>query len=118
LQQSQRVSLEPALTLALVSGLAMPVRVAGIVLLVYLFVFTVLHSRVTRRTVAGLVTVTVVSYSVMLVFWPYGMSKAFVRPISTLLLFSSSNPDAPLDYIPRYWLIKTPELVIVILLLT
>src|SRR4030095_11053517 len=118
LQQSQRASLAPALKLALTSGLAMAVRVPGMVLLVYLFVFTVLHSGVTRRTVAGLVTVVVVSYSVMLVFWPYGMSKPFVRPISTLLLFSSSNPDAPLDYIPRYWLIKTPELVIVILVLT
>jgi len=118
LQQSPKVSLAPALKLALAIGLAMAIRVPGMVLLVYLFVFTVLHSGITRRTVAGLASIAVLAYCVMLVFWPYGMSKPFVRPISTLLLFSSSNPDASLDYIPRYWLIKTPELVIVILVLT
>jgi hypothetical protein len=126
LAQSGAVSFGLAATTGLVIGLCMAVRVGGLLLLAYLYLFAGAHlaylwkirkelplpiAQVGKRVLAALCVTTVIAYVVMLVFWPYGMSKPLVRPFSTLRLFSSYQVTSyPMDYIPRYLAIKLPEI--------
>jgi hypothetical protein len=64
-----------------------------------------------RETILRMVLVTVIAYSIMLVFWPYAASKPFKNPFNALTYLSNIRPIASsAGYIPYYLLIKLPEL--------
>jgi hypothetical protein len=116
--------------LGLAVGLAMGTRVGGMVLLCYCYLFAALrwlHFYTTqnkidrsafkscRKALLALLAVSVLAYAIMLIFWPYGMSKPLVRPFYTLQQFSRQIAAPPLDYIPKYLALKLPEYAILFL---
>jgi hypothetical protein len=116
--------------LGLAIGLAMGTRVGGMVLLCYCFLFSALSCisfyviqnkagkpafKSCRKALLALLAVSVLAYAIMLIFWPYGMSKPLVRPFYTLQQFSRQIASPPLDYIPKYLALKMPEYAILLL---
>jgi hypothetical protein len=108
----------------------MGTRVGGMVLLCYCYLFGALHyfnfcitqnktdkpaARSCGKALLALLTVSLLAYAIMLIFWPYGMSKPLVRPFHALELFSRQIASPPLDYIPRYLALKLPEYAILFL---
>lgn len=125
-------SLRTTLKLGIATGLAMGVRVGGLLLLCYLFVIqatsllttcmTQSHSRAALARLVGRVTVmtgaaTALAYALMLLFWPYALSKPIHGPINTLAWFSRERgTPSPIEYVPLHLLFKLPEIVIALLL--
>ena len=123
-------TIRDSLKLGLAAGLTMGIRVGGLVLLPYCYLFTAANlvyflvarketspalGRTLKRILLALSVITFTAYSIMLVFWPYGMSKPLVRPFYTLQQFSSlPAAPSPIGYIPGYLAVKLPELVILI----
>jgi hypothetical protein len=118
--------------LGLTIGFAMGTRVGGMVLLPYCYLFgalSYLSYRVAQKqpdepavrscgkTVFALLAVSVLAYALMLLFWPYGMSKPLVHPFVALRLFSQQVESPSLDYIPRYLALKLPEYALLLLAL-
>lgn len=127
------VSPRTALKLAIATGLAMGVRVGGLLLLFYLlaiqatFALTACRSRsrthhdlarLIGRLMATTAAVTVLAYILMLLFWPYALAAPIRGPIETLTWFSKDRgTPSPIAYIPLHLLFKLPELVIVLLVI-
>jgi hypothetical protein len=113
-----------ACKLGLTIGLAMGTRVGGMVLLCYCYLFSALSCisfymipnkagtpalKSCRKALFALPAVSVLAYAIMLIFWPYGMSKPLIRPFYTLQQFSQQIESPPLNYIPKYLAMKLPE---------
>jgi hypothetical protein len=126
-------------------GLAMGIRIGGLLLLCYLWLllaldgigravvarrFVVFFDSACRSCSRVLVPVALVAYSVMLVFWPWAQTNPIENPRRALAFFSHQTfpfytlfagqflpaADLPWSYLPTYIAIALPELVLVLLL--
>jgi hypothetical protein len=130
--------------LGLTTGLALAVRVGGLLILFYvglaLALFVVWRfgeSKSLKGAVADswicfwrvLAPVVIVAYPVMLLFWPWAQQSPFVNPVKALIYFSHEifpfrtlfageyvpAGDLPWEYLPTYILLALPELVLILL---
>jgi len=116
---------------ALASGLTMAIRVGGLILVCYLGLFAgiwVLYTLWFRResirsnpsmfvrSLGLIAVVPAAAYAIMLAFWPYGMSRPFVRPYIALQWLSHVTAIvSSWDYVPRHLVYKLPEIVLLLL---
>jgi hypothetical protein len=129
-----RISTRTSVLTGLVIGMTMAVRVGGMILLFYLYVLlavlfanllwkkgkaaaeNITLAETGRNIIVRLILMTVIAYSVMLAFWPYGAAKPLRHPFTALAYLSHIQPiAASADYIPNYLFIKLPELVLVLI---
>ena len=139
-----RPSLGLVARFGLASGLALGVRVGGLLLFCYLGVvlslFVLWHALEARRwrvlfadAWRGFVHVVVpsvaVAYPIMLLFWPWAQQAPFSNPLKTLAYFSHEifpfrtlfagryfpATDLPWAYLPTYIVLALPELVLLLL---
>ena len=133
------------LKLGIATGLALGVRVGGLLLFGYLglllLLFALWRALETGRPAAFfaagwtsfwrvLAPTVVVAYPVMLLFWPWAQQAPFTRPLQTLAYFSHEifpfrtlfagryfpATDLPWAYLPTYIVLALPELILVLLL--
>ncbi len=131
--------------LGVACGLALGVRVGGLLLFGYLglvlLLFALGRGRETRRVgavvAAGwtglwrvLPPVVAVAYPIMLLFWPWAQQAPLSRPLQTLAYFSHEifpfrtlfdgsyvpATDLPWAYLPTYIALALPELILLLLL--
>ncbi len=131
--------------MGLAIGLALGVRVGGLLFLCYLGLLLTLsglwHALAGRRlwpsVVAGwtslwrvFLPVAAVAFAAMLVFWPWAQSDPIGNPLRALAFFSHETfpfktlfdgrfvpaDDLPWSYLPTYILLALPELILVLLL--
>jgi hypothetical protein len=130
--------------LGLAAGLALGVRVGGLLLFGYLGLVLLLYA-LWRGIETGdsrtfiavswitfwrvLLPVVAVAYPVMLVFWPWAQQAPFTHPLQTLAYFSHEifpfrtlfagryfpATDLPWAYLPTYIVLALPELVLLLL---
>jgi Dolichyl-phosphate-mannose-protein mannosyltransferase len=138
----------PSLTLAarfgLASGLALGVRVGGLLLFCYLglvlSIFVLWRALEARRWrvlfedawmgfIRVVVPTLVVAYPIMLLFWPWAQQAPFSNPLKTLAYFSHEifpfrtlfagryfpATDLPWAYLPTYIVLALPELLLLLL---
>lgn len=126
-------SSKTALKLGVAAGLAMGVRVGGLLILCYLFAVQAIFllkayasrsrarsdlARLVGRITLMTAAATAVAYSVMLLFWPYALSDPIRGPINTLMWFSRERgTPSPIEYVPLHLLFKLPEFVIALFLI-
>ncbi|HUI35269.1 MAG TPA: glycosyltransferase family 39 protein [Stellaceae bacterium] len=140
-----RPPLRLVIKLGVATGLAMAVRVGGLLLVCYLGLMLALFG-VWRATAARRLTllvaigwtslwrvflpVAILSYGVMLLFWPWAQGAPIAHPLSSLavfsheivptkILFDGQLYDAgtvPWTYLPAYIGLALPELVVMLLL--
>jgi hypothetical protein len=139
-----RPSLALAAKFGLAAGLALGVRVGGLLLFCYLGLLVALfvvwrgfETRRLRTTIADawtsfwrvLLPALVVAYPVMLLFWPWAQQAPFSNPLKTLAYFSHEifpfrtlfagryfpATDLPWAYLPTYIVLALPELVLMLL---
>ena len=132
------------LKLGLAIGLTLAIRVGGILLLCYLamalasvYALRLHESRRPARALADLATasshvvapVLVFAYALMLAAWPWAQLDPLWRPIAALIQFGHHDfpyktlfdgtyypaPDLPRSYLPVFFLIQLPELVVLLL---
>src|SRR5712692_9133518 len=132
------------LKMGLAIGLALGVRVGGLLFLCYLGLLLVLsagwQAAVARRLsvaiAAGwtslwrvLLPVSAIGFAVMLVFWPWAQRDPIGNPLRALAFFSHETfpfdtlfdgrfvpaSDLPWEYLPTYILLALPELTLVLL---
>ncbi len=130
--------------LGLAIGLALGVRVGGLVLLAYLGLllgaFTLWRAVATKRFLVllgdgfacfwrVLLPVVLIAYPVMLIFWPYAQEAPIQHPLDALATFSHETfpfrtlfdgqyvpaSDLPWEYLPVHILLALPELILVLL---
>jgi hypothetical protein len=131
--------------LGVATGLAMAVRVGGLLLLCYLGLLLSLFGvwqAVAARRVTLLIgigwtslwrifaPVTLIAYALMLVFWPWAQSDPIHHPLEALAVFSKeifwtkilfdgqlvSASNLPWDYLPVFIGLALPELTLVLFL--
>lgn len=131
------------LHLGLAAGAAMSVRIGGMLILCYLLAAVAIHAalvyRHTRhlevaegifvRLFKAFLAVWALGWGVMLVFWPWAQLDPVRRPFFALGRMTRFNLhvrkmpfgdaeivtyDVPWDYLPRYFLFKLPELLLVL----
>ena len=126
------IPLKAAAKLGVVIGLATGIRVGGLVLLCYFWLFTAaglanlllrgephFSLKSTSRSILScwLIT-TALAYATMLVLWPYGLIKPFKRPFEALELFSHyNNQSSPPDWVLRHLTFKLPEIILFLILI-
>jgi hypothetical protein len=132
--------------LGLAIGLALGVRVGGLLFLCYLGLILVLSAgwqgMVARRPALAirvgwtslwrvLLPVAGIAFAVMLVFWPWAQQDPIGNPLRALAFFSHETfpfytlfngrfvpaSDLPWQYLPTYILLALPELVLALLIL-
>ena len=130
--------------LGLAAGLALAVRVGGLLIFGYigvaLLAFGLWRLAETRRVATALgecwaggwrlhVPAIAVAYPVMLLFWPWAQQSPLVNPVHALLYFSHEifpygtlfdghyipAADLPWTYLPTYIVLALPELVLLLL---
>lgn len=130
--------------LGLAAGVALAVRVGGLLIFCYIGVallafgiWRLAESRNLAKAVGEawcggwrLFPVTVaVAYPVMLLFWPWAQQSPLINPVHALLYFSHEifpygtlfdghyipAADLPWDYLPTYIVLALPELVLLLL---
>jgi hypothetical protein len=140
-----RPPLRLVLKLAVVTGLAMAVRVGGLLLVCYLGLMLALFATwqgfATRRVSVLIGTawislwrvylpVAILAYGLMLVFWPWAQSAPIANPLSALAVFSHeiiptkilfdgrlyAPGTVPWTYLPTYIGLALPELLVALLL--
>src|SRR5215472_7770761 len=139
-----RPSLALAARFGLASGLALGVRVGGLLLFCYLglvlSIFVLWRTLEARRWrvlfedawmvfIRVAAPAVVVAYPIMLLFWPWAQQAPFANPLKTLAYFSHEifpfrtlfagryfpATDLPWDYLPTYIVLALPELVLLLL---
>ena len=139
-----RPDMRLVLKLGLAAGLALAIRVGGLLILGYVglaLLLFVLWRLAETRSFKGVVVdswtcfwrvlapVIVVAYPVMLLFWPWAQQSPFVNPVRALTYFSHEifpfltlfageyvpASDLPWEYLPTYILLALPELVLILL---
>jgi hypothetical protein len=140
-----RPPLRLVVKLGIATGLAMAVRVGGLLLLCYLGLLLSLFGlwqAIAARRFSRLVTigwaslwrifapVTVIAYAIMLVFWPWAQSDPLHHPLQALAVFSKeifwakvlfdghliSANNLPWDYLPVFIGLALPELTLALFL--
>jgi hypothetical protein len=140
-----RPPLRLVVKLGVATGLAMSVRVGGLLLVCYLGLMLALFATwrgfATRRVGVLIATgwislwraylpVAAIAYGLMLVFWPWAQSAPITHPLSALAVFSHEviptkilfagqlySPGAvPWTYLPTYIALALPELILALLL--
>jgi hypothetical protein len=133
------LSRSTAIKIVVALAVALNIRAAALLYLGYfgllIGAFVLLERQFTRRrlvdTVARVVAVTVGVMVLGTIFWPWALASPFIRPIEALLDFSNSPYEAavlfngrpvlsnhlPWSYVPVWFLISTPPVVLVGLLL-
>ena len=130
--------------LGLAAGLALAIRVGGLLILGYvglallLFVSWRLGKTKSLKEAAAdswtcfwrvLAPAVAVAYPVMLLFWPWAQASPLVNPVKALIYFSHEifpfltlfagsyvpASDLPWEYLPTYILLALPELVLILL---
>lgn len=143
--QLPRPDWRPVVKLGLATGLALAVRVGGLLILGYLglalMAFVLWHFAENRRFGRAaadswecfwrvLAPVALVAYPVMLFFWPWAQQDPLINPVKALIYFSHEifpfrtlfageyvpASDLPWEYLPTYILLALPELVLLLLL--
>jgi hypothetical protein len=133
--------------LGTVIGMAMGVRIGGLLLVCYLGLVLAMDGTwraiVAHRTVVladsawtslrrVLIPVMLVAYPVMLAFWPWAQTDPIENPLRALAFFSHQTfpfytlfdgrffpaADLPWTYLPTYIVVALPELVLVLLVCT
>ncbi len=133
------------LKLGVMVGLTLGIRVGGVIAVIYLAVamlayFVVRASsalgaavalrEVARLTLRSLLPAGALAYAVMLLSWPWAQQDPIGNPIKALLLFSYIAWDInvlfdgqlvnslhlPASYLPVYFAVKLPELVLILLM--
>ena len=131
--------------LGLAIGLALGVRVGGLLFLCYLGLILTLaaiwRAALARRAAIAITTawtslwrvllpITAVAFPVMLLFWPWGQQEPIQHSLRALAFFSHDSfpfytlfdgrflpaSNLPWDYLPTYILLALPELVLVLLI--
>ncbi len=144
LKQLPRPPISLWVKLSLALGAAMCVRVAGIITLGYLFVglaaYGVYRALLTYRAFDGIrntlplwgkaALASCGGWLVMLLPWPWALQQPLHRPLAALSVVSNYNLfiakrrfgdetifsyDVPWDYLPRYFSLKLPELVVILI---
>jgi len=138
LKQLPRPSIKTAIGLGLSIGVAMGIRIGGLLLIPYTFLFYGLammgifglsklfdFSKFTENVWPSLKFVlmaAVIGYCFSLIFWPYGLINPFTHPLEALnvaekfpvrisILFNGKHiqsTDVPWNYIPQWLFITTP----------
>jgi hypothetical protein len=131
--------------LGITAGLTMGMRVGGVLVFFYLAVmlasFVILQARAMGLVLAyrdslslggrAVLPAFAIAYAVMLVCWPWAQQDPIHNPLNALRLFSHIKWDInvlfegrlvnslhlPADYLPVYVAVKTPEIVLILLLL-
>jgi hypothetical protein len=140
-----RPPLHLVVKLGVAIGLALGVRVGGLLFLCYLGLMLVLSAgwqavlaqRLSVAIAAGwasllrvLLVVSAIAFAVMLVFWPRGQRDPIANMLGALASFSHETfpfntlfdgrfvpaSDLPWEYLPTYILLALPELVLVLLI--
>jgi len=140
-----RPDMRLVLKLGLAAGLALAVRVGGLLIVGYvglallLFVLWRFAENRSLKQAAQdswtcfwrvLAPMLAVAYPVMLLFWPWAQQSPFVNPVKALVYFSHEifpfrtlfageyvpASDLPWEYLPTYILLALPELVLILLL--
>ena len=130
--------------LGLAAGLALAIRVGGLLILGYVGLALLLfvswrlgETRSFKDAVLDswtcfwrvLAPAVAVAYPVMLLFWPWAQQSPFVNPVRALVYFSHEifpfltlfagsyvpASDLPWEYLPTYILLALPELVLILL---
>ncbi len=130
--------------LGLAAGLALAIRVGGLLILGYvglaLLLFVAWRLGETRSLKGAaldawacfwrvLAPAVAVAYPVMLLFWPWAQQSPLVNPVKALVYFSHEifpfltlfageyvpASDLPWEYLPTYILLALPELVLILL---
>ncbi|HZL59973.1 MAG TPA: glycosyltransferase family 39 protein [Stellaceae bacterium] len=145
LPQLPRPDWRVVVKLGVACGLALAVRVGGLLIFGYvglaLLLFVLWRFAETRRVAVAfadsfacfwrvLLPVVAVAYPVMLFFWPWAQASPFVNPVKALIYFSHEifpfrtlfageyvpASDLPWEYLPTYILLALPELILLLLL--
>lgn len=132
--------------LAVATGLAMSVRIAGVLLLCYLglavFLYACLQGALRRSAAAAwtyleriglrVAAVGAGAWAIMLISWPWGLVDPLRRPFITLVRMSQYNEhkrkmpfageeiwnfDVGWNYLPHYFGYQLPEVLLVVFLL-
>ncbi len=132
------------LKLGLAVGLALAIRVGGLLILGYVGLALLLfvawrlgETRALKEAAADswtcfwrvLAPAVAVAYPVMLLFWPWAQQSPLVNPVKALTYFSHEifpfltlfageyvpASDLPWEYLPTYILLALPELVLILL---
>jgi hypothetical protein len=130
--------------LGIVTGLALGVRVGALLLLCYLGLLLLIVPAVAawreRRPFAAiapwfieastvLAPVLLISYAIMLVFWPWAQVDPLWRPVADIIQFDHHDfpyktlfagayypaPQLPRIYLPTFFLVQLPELFVALL---
>lgn len=138
-----RISRATAIKLAIAMGLAMSVRIAGLLLICYFGAAIVAWSlrqglaqrsmeaayRYANRLALQAVAITAGAWAIMLVWWPWAMFDPIRRPLITLTQMSSfvyhrrkmefdgewiHTLDTPPDYLLHYFGYQIPEAILVL----
>ena len=113
-----------------ITGLAMGIRVGGVMLLCFAGAFWFLKSAKTnpKRCILQWCTAFGVAYIVMLLFWPWAQTNPFIHPLKALLEFSKFSHvstdmlfggqylgihEIPWYYAPKWLLWTLPEFVLI-----
>lgn len=124
------LSWRPTLGCALAIGLAMALRVSGVVLLGYLALALLLaHGwRGVRARAGRLAVLLALVWLVLLAGWPWAQQAPVSRPLRTILVQQSFpwhgyslfagrmywSPVMPWDYLPRYFVMQVPEFIMLL----
>ncbi len=132
------------LKLGVMIGLTLGIRVGGVIVVIYLAVAVSAYffarawpalgvvgalRGIGRLTLRSLIPGGVIAYGVMLLSWPWAQQDPIGNPIKALLLFSHiawdinvlfegqlvNSLDLPTSYLPVYFSVKLPELVLILL---
>lgn len=127
----QKVSARLIVTLGVIMGLTLGERVGGVMLLGFWSVIVLIVNRKSLADVFKLITpIILIAYIIMLVCWPWAQENPILNPLSALLEFSNFPQDVevlldgttyrstelPWTYLPIYFGVQLPLLVIVLTL--
>lgn len=124
LLETETFSIWLAVKFGIAAGLAMGVRVGGLLLLCYFYLFAAILALSSWRdkkalkqrvlmTFRSAIVAMPISAALMLILWPYALSKPVINTLNALAWFSRRS-TTPLDYIPRYLVFKLPEVVLLL----
>jgi len=117
--------------LALSVGCTMGIRVGGGILLMYMAFFWALQSRnqgiAVRSLIKPVVTVFIVAWATMVLFWPWALINPILHPLQALSHFSSHHlgepslfngqlidaTNPPASYLPYWFGVKLPEVYLI-----
>jgi hypothetical protein len=118
------------LKLGIIFGLSLGVRVGGVMVLAFWFIGMLLPFRYLRTKLFYVCAVSLLSYLIMLVCWPWAQHSPIINPINALnefrnfphnvevLLNGSTymSTQLPWYYVPLYFSVQLPELLLFLLL--